>query len=129
MLVRALSSCGGFVAALLYLCALSRCQTCVGCTLWLINVMAFLHAGVALYCMVTDSAAVAQVQSFCTAGIQISDGGKAKVGVCKGRGGSEKPTCVLFQYVLVCLWDAGLGLLWLFAGYAMCKSRSVRNSE
>ena len=133
MLWRVLSSCGGFLAAIVYLLLIKRCKSCVGCALWLINVLTIGHAAVSFICMVQDSIAVGKAQSFCESGLKVMNGvGKETVNVCSLRfktntkGNKIEPTCVMFQYVLVCLWDAGLGLLWSFATYAMCKSRSVR---
>jgi len=130
MLWRVLSTCGGWIAAIVYLTCIKRCKSCVGCSLWLINLFTFGHAVLSFICMVQDSFAVSAAQSFCAEGLKVPNGGKSPVSVCNLRAPNaqaQQPSCIMFQYVLVCLWDAGLGVLWLFAGYAMCKSRDARN--
>tara|TARA_B100000780_G_scaffold45728_1_gene28442 strand:- start:161 stop:442 length:282 start_codon:yes stop_codon:yes gene_type:complete len=92
----------------------------------------FGHGVLSLICMIQDSIAVAAAQSFCTAGLKIPNGGASPVNVCDLRAPSAKggsPSCIMFQYIFVCLVDAGLGLLWFFAGYSMCKSRAARNAK
>ena len=127
MLWRVLSSCGGAVAVVIYLFIIKRCQTCVGLSLWLINVLAFGHAVVSFICMVQDSMAVGQAQAFCDAGLKVALGkGGKKESVCPG---GEQPSCVMFEYTLVCFWDAGLGLLWLAGAGAMCKGREKRSNR
>ena len=132
MLWRVLSTCGGCVAVMLYLWVIKRCRSCVGCSLWLINILMFGHGVLSLICMIQDSIAVAAAQAFCTAGLKIPNGGASPVNVCDLRAPSAKggsPSCIMFQYIFVCLVDAGLGLLWFFAGYSMCKSRAARNAK
>ena len=148
MLWRVLSTCGGFIAACMYLYIIRRCKSCVSCSLWLTNVLMFGHAVVAFICMVQDSIAVSSAQKFCNDGLLVPGGSGGGGGsetlsitlsaapkmesVCAMKASTSKggePTCMMSQYVFVCLCDAGLGVLWLISGYAMCKLRSARRNK
>ena len=113
---RTASSAGGSLAALFYLYLLRSCSSCVGCTLWLVNLFCFAHAILSFVCMVQDSDAVRQASTFC---------GDGAVKCYTGRK-EQEPQCKMVQFIVVCLLDAGLGIMWCISGYVMCKSRSAR---
>ena len=112
---RAMNSGAGALMSLLYVYVLRSCQRCVGCAVAGIGLMCFGHALFSFACMVQDSDAVRRASALCA----------EKTIKCPVTGGEEEegPDCLMSEFVVVCVLDALVGVVWCVAGYTLCRRR------